>query len=46
MNQSQGQPQSMVDQGPRFEKKPVRQNQVMSKAGIIRKDKRKKVRFL
>jgi hypothetical protein len=45
MQSSKGQPQAMVDQGPRFEKKPVRQNQVLSKAGVIRKDKRKKPKY-
>jgi hypothetical protein len=39
--------QSMVDQTPRFERKPIRQNQVLDKkSGIIRKDKRKKVHYL
>ena len=45
MNQSKGQVQAMVDQGPRFERKPIRKNQVLSKAGIIRKDKRKKAKY-
>ena len=40
----------MVDQGPRYEghkkKKPVRENQIIGKGGIIRKDKRLKAHYL
>jgi hypothetical protein len=51
MNQSSGNyGQHMVDQGPRFEghrkKKPRRENQVLSKANIIRPDKRNKAKYL
>ena len=47
MNQ-QGFPQSMVDQTPRYDKKfkARRENQVMSKKGVIRPDKRKKAKYL
>ena len=38
--------QHMVSQEPRFERKPIRQNQVLSKSGVIRKDKRKKAKYL
>lgn len=43
--------QHMVDQGPRFDNqirkgKRRRENQVIGKAGIIRPDKRKKVKYL
>lgn len=40
--------QHMVNQTPKFEKavyKGRRENQVMSKSGIIRRDKRKKHKF-
>lgn len=41
-------PQFLVNQGPRFEKsKPVRrENQVLSRQGLIRPDKRKRARFI
>jgi len=43
-------PQSMVDQGPRFEgrrkKKPRLENQVVGKGNIIRPDKRHKPKYL
>lgn len=41
-------PQAMVDQTPRYDRKPKarRPNQVIGKKGIIRKDKRYKVRYL
>jgi len=42
--------QHMVDQGPKYEnqlkKKGRRKNQVLSQQGIIRPDKREKVRYL
>lgn len=43
--------QAMVDQLPKFDnavkkRKRRRENQVIGKAGIIRPDKRKKVRYL
>lgn len=43
-------PQCMVDQRPRFEgarrrRKPRRENQVLSRSGMIRRDKRKKARY-
>ena len=40
--------QHMVNQGPRFDRKKRgrRENQVISKAGIIRPDKRKKAKFI
>lgn len=42
--------QHFVNQGPRFDnqvrKRKRRENQVMSRSGIIRPDKRKKAKFL
>lgn len=41
--------QHMVNQTPKFEnsmRKGRRSNQVLSKAGIIRRDKRKKAKYL
>lgn len=37
--------QHMVDQTPRFERKTRRENQVLSRKGIIRRDKRKKGKY-
>lgn len=50
MNQSSGQGQHMVDQGPKYEndlrrKKGRRKNQIISQAGIIRPDKREKAKY-
>ena len=40
-------PQMMVDQTPRYDRKGRRPNQVIGKkSGIIRPDKRKKVKYL
>jgi hypothetical protein len=43
-------PQSMVDQGLKYEndlkKKGRRKNQIMSQAGIIRPDKRQKIKYI
>lgn len=38
--------QHFVDQRPVFDRKVKRTNQVMGKTGIIRRDKRKKARYL
>lgn len=51
MNNPQYSPQALVDQRPRFDnavrkKRKSSGNQVMSRAGILRPDKRKKVKYL